>query len=295
MDTTIIIPCVRRSRFLETQTLPAIAAHTPASVPVVVACEPDLNVSQCRQKHMDAAETRYVYFMDVDSIILQDDWLSILLDIMDEHQAGAVTATEHWNGNDMMTGKPFTARGIVVDVGRAIGAGFLYDRKAGAYWDPWLGETYGYIGRELEDVDFAQCVRAQGRKCYKTDLVTFNHAWHEKSDWESDEFALWDYVGYLIKFKWRLPAGEERDRFFRLLHPLATSAFEKNHNVENVSKDQMIRAIYGDVVEYWGGDINAFVAGRGCFSGDRPTTPEQRGVKDIWSGRYKEVKPRSPK
>lgn len=298
MDTTIIIPCVRRSRFLTKTTLPAIAAHTSSDVPVVIAHEPDLNVSECRQKWMNLVETRYVYFMDVDSVIEQDEWLEILLDIMDEHQAGAVTATEHWNGMDMQTGKPFKEKGVVGDVGRVIGAGVLYDKTANAHWDPWLGETYGYIGRELEDVDFGQCIRAQGRGCYKTDRVSYNHAWHKASDWGSDEFRLWKYNAYMINRKWKLPYSPAIDTFFRLLHPQPTTGFEKNHNLDGISMEDATRKIYGDVVGYWGGDADCLPEIGRCFPlgfrGPLLTTPEQRGCEDIWSSRYQEVKPRSP-
>lgn len=299
MDTTIIIPCVRRSRFLEKTTLPAIAAHTPSSVPVVIAHEPALNVSECRQKWMDLAETRYVYFMDVDSVIEQDEWLEILLDIMNEHQAGAVTAAEHWNGKDFR-GEPFKAQGIISDGNRTAGAGCLYDTKVGAKWDPFLGETYGYIGRELEDVDFGWSICNRGYKCYSTDKVAFNHAWHEQSDCDSDEFALWKVVGALIKLKWALPADQERDQFFRLLHPVATAIYEKNHSLPGgLILQKAIRNIYGDIIEYWGGTLGDTSYLEGCFPpghhGPFLTTPEQRGVEDIWSGRYKEVKPRSPK
>jgi len=298
MDTTIIIPCVRRSRFLEKTTLPAIAAHTPSSVPVVIAHEPDLNVSECRQKWMGLAETRYVYFMDVDSVIEQDEWLEMLLDIMDEYQAGAVTAAEHWNGQTVRCDGLFKSQGVVGDGHRVAGAGCLYDKKVGARWDPWLGETYGYIGREFEDVDFAYSVYDQGYKCYSTDRVVFNHAWHDKTDWESDELAMWGLVSNLIKLKWKVPSGLARDNFFRLLHPLPTIKFEKNHNLAGISRQEGIHTIYGDVIEYWGGDPASLPDANECFplchQGALLTTPEERGVEDIWSGRYKEVKPRSP-
>ncbi len=298
MDTTIIIPCVRRSRFLEKTTLPAIAAHTQSSVPVVIAHEPNLNVSECRQKWMDLTETRYVYFMDVDSVIEQDEWLEILLDIMGEYQAGAVTATEHWNGQNIRCDGAFERQGVVGDGHRTAGAGCLYDRNVGAMWDCFLGETYGYIGRELEDVDFAYSVYDQGYKCYSTDRVSFNHAWHEKSDWDSDEFAFWGMICELIKLKWKVPAGKERDGFFCLLHPQPTVEFERNHNLADISRQEAIQTIYGDVIGYWGGNQVSLPDVEKCFllchQGALLTTPDQRGVEDIWSGRYKEVKPRSP-
>ncbi len=298
MDTTIIIPCVRRSRFLEKTTLPAIAAHTPADVPVVIAHEPDLNVSECRQKWMDIAETRYVYFMDVDSVIEQDEWLPILLDIMDEYQAGAVTAAEHWNGMHITCEKAFKSLGVTSDGTRTAGAGCLYDRNVGAKWDPFLGETYGYIGRELEDVDFAYSIYERGHKCYCTDRVAFNHAWHEKADWDSDEFACWGIISFLIELKWRLLDGEDRDNCFRLLHPQPTTTFEKNHQLAGISRQEALQKIYGDLVEYWGGNPHSLPDIYKCLPmgehGPYLSTPEERGVEDIWSGRYKEVKPRSP-
>ena len=298
MDTTIIIPCVRRSRFLEKTTLPAIAAHTPSDVPVVIAHEPDLNVSECRQKWMDIAETRYVYFMDVDSVIEQDDWLGILLDIMDEHQAGAVTAAEHWNGLGINR-KPFVRYNIVHDQHRTAGAGCLYDRNVGAKWDPYLGETYGYIGRESEDVDFGYCITDLGYPCLYTDEVAFNHAWHEQSDWDSDEFAMWGIVSFFIKRKWKLEPGPARDEFFKLVHPLQTRKFEKNHSVAHHTREQAMVKIYGDLIEYWGGDPSKLPLIESCFPkghrGPLLTTPEERGVFDAWSARYQEVKPRSPR
>lgn len=295
MDTTIIIPCVRRSRFLEKTTLPAIAAHTPAAVPVVIAHEPNLNVSECRQKWMDLAETRYVYFMDVDSVMEQDEWLEILLDVMDESQAGAVTMAEHWNGARIKDGKPFKRKNITYETGRTAGAGFLYDKDVQAYWDVYLGETYGYIGREFEDIDFGCCIRAKGRRCYLTNKIAFNHAWHQASDLESDESHLWACVTHLLSVKWKLPGGLARDNFFRLLHPLPTTRFEKNHDLDGIPINDAIRQIYGDVVEYWGGNIESLIPETRCLPLDNFTTPEERGVKDIWSDRYREVKPRSPK
>ena len=299
MDVTIIIPCVRRSRFLTETTLPAIAARTRGDVAVVIAHEPDLNVSECRKKWMDITETRYVYFMDVDSVIEQDSWLEILMDIMEEHQAAVVMPVEHWNGCEVRSGKPLEKNGRVIEKEKMVGAGSLYDRDVGAYWDPYLGETYGYIGRELEDMDFALCIRDLGRKCYQTDQVVFNHAWHEKSDWESDEFACWPIVTQLLKLKWSMDPAH-RSNFFKLIHPLPTTMFEKNHMADSdYDIAETIHEIYGDVIEYWGGDAGNLPYVRGCFKeghhGPLLTTPEERKEKDIWSSRYQEVKPRSPR
>ena len=300
MDTTIIIPCVRRSRFLEKTTLPAIAAHTPGSVPVVIAHEPDLNVSECRQKWMDIAETRYVYFMDVDSLIEQNEWLEVLLDIMDEYQAGAVTVAEHWDGIRFRKAKPFKRKNETIEERRTAGAGCLYDRNVGAWWDTFLGETYGYIGRELEDVDFARCIHSLGYKTYTTDKVAFNHKWHDENVWDTDEYAMWPMVGMLITLKWRLPPGKARDQFFRLIHPQPTEKFEQNHNFRDLTREDGFKAVFGDLIEYWGGCSDMTVPPIGDLyfppghHGPLLTTPEQRGVEDVWSGRYKEVKPRSP-
>lgn len=300
MDTTIIIPCVRRSRFLEKTTLPAIAAHTSDKVPVVIAHEPNLNVSECRQKWMDIAETRYVYFMDVDSVIEQDEWLEILLDIMSEYQAGSVTSQEHWSGRHLCTGEPIKCKDVVGEGRRFAGAGTLYDRNVGAKWDVFLGETYGYIGREMEDVDFAYSIYERGSKCCSTMRAMFNHAWHRPSDWESDEYAMWEIISWLITLKWeKRPPGKSRDEFFRLLHPQPTDQFEKNHNFSGITREEGIKEVFSDLVEYWGGNGDLPYRENGCFPQGRQldvvTTPEERGVEDIWSDRYKEVKPRSPK
>ena len=291
VDATILIPCVRRSRFLNDVTMPAIKKHTPESVKVVICHEPDLNVSECRQKWMNIAETRYVYFMDVDSVIEEDGWIERLLDIMQERQAGSVTAAEHWGGKTMRGDSDFKKTGFI-DEGCCAGAGMLYDRNVGAYWDPYLGETYGYIGRELEDTDFGFNIMSKGFRCIVTDTVAFNHAWHDKSDWDTDEYRLWPIVSALIKMKWE-GKPELRERFFRLLHPVETKLFEKNHVVaDGRSFDELVVAVFGDLASYWGLDIDGMCVGREPL---KPTTPEERGVEDIWSSRYREVKPRTPK
>jgi glycosyltransferase involved in cell wall biosynthesis len=302
MDVTIIIPCVRLSRFLEKVTLPAIAAHTPGNVRMVIAHEPDLNVSECRQKWMELAETRYVYFMDVDSVIDEDEWLEKLMDLMEEHQAGAVTPQEHWGGKAVGGEEPFERTGYFGTIRRTAGAGCLYDTRVGAWWDPNLGETYGYIGRELEDVDFALCIRSLGFMTYGTDIVSFCHDWHDENFKKSDERAMWEVVGLLIEAKWTLPPGRDRDSFFRLIHPLQSRGFEKNHDIVNYARGRAAEHIYGDIVEYWGGDASLLRSiaenGRAVGDGLFPrglTTPEQRGVEDVWSKRYRACKPRSPK
>jgi len=236
--------------------------------------------------------------MDVDSVIEQDEWLPILLDVMDEHQAGAVTAAEHWNGT-AINGQPFKSTGAVHHQHRTAGAGVLYDRNVGAKWDPYLGETYGYIGRELEDVDFAFSIMERGSECVYTDKVAFNHAWHKSSDWDSVEFALWAVVDFFTRQKWKLPVGPARDDYFKLVHPLPTPKFEKNHDLDGISLEEARIKIYGDLVEYWGGNPSKMPIMDDCFPwghrGPVLTTPEERGVKDVWSERYQEVKPRSPK
>ena len=285
------------------QTLPAIASHTSGDVPVVIAHEPTLNVSECRQKWMDLAETRYVYFMDVDSIITQDEWLEIIVDILEEHQAGAVTCRETWKGVMPLSGKPCPEKRSTHESRRLAGAGTLYDRDVGAFWDPHLGETYGYIGRELEDVDFAHCIKHLGRAVLATSIVTFDHAWHDAGYDDTDEVRTWPIISSLIQAKWKCLVKDGRGEFFRLLHPQPTSKFEKNHDFDGVSFEDGIRAIFTDLVGYWGGDVEKVVeharAGGGIDLGDlfngSPQTPAQRGVEDIWSSRYREVKPRSPK
>lgn len=193
----IIIPVQRQSEQLE-RTLANLHQHTGNFVLTVVE-EPDLNVSEARQKAMDVLATHdLVCFLDDDSEMMMDGWLDLMYAVLREQRdAGAVFGGEWW-GTDVapVINPTETAPAhnhlyrlfnttvfpggcepyVEVEYGPA--ACMLMDRRripASVRWDQQIGLRSGWLGGDFEEVDYCYQLRASGRKLYRATRTLFHH------------------------------------------------------------------------------------------------------------------------
>jgi len=228
----VVIPVQRWTAQLDTA-VAALEAHTDRFLLSVVE-EPDLNVSEARQKALEEIVTHdLVCFLDDDSEMIQSGWLDALYRVMEEQEdAGAVFAGEWWGTDDRPTmkdgggGKPaidhkrrvWTGQGepfTEVDYGPA--ACMLLDRRrlpAGLSWDSSIGLRSGWLGGDFEEVDYCyRLSKLHGLRLYRATRTLFHHTGGKLTHRDfvhTDRFRTANVMKLLLNYKYaKAPYDED--------------------------------------------------------------------------------------
>jgi hypothetical protein len=174
----IAIPIAKETPQLE-QCVQAVEHHTKIAYNLIVNAEPHLNVAENRQAIMDKSTARYLCFLDDDSMMIDDHWLTIMIDtIKCKPDAGAVFLKEWWGNEPLGTNFHNATTGIrELDYGPS--ACMLIDRSRipdTFSWDSRIGLRSDWLGGDFEEVDWQYRLRHEtGLKSYMNADKMFHH------------------------------------------------------------------------------------------------------------------------
>lgn len=220
----IVIPVQRETQQLE-ETLIRLYQYT-VNFKLTVLIEPDLNVSEARQKAMDEVVTNdLVCFMDDDSEMCMPRWLDMMYRVLIEQKdAGAVFGGEWWgtdNPPEIYTGmdkslnnqfEPF------MEIEKGPAACMLIDRRritADVKWNYDIGLCSGWLGGDFEEVEYCQRLRARGLKLYRATRSLFHHTGGKKTQKDfifTDRFKTVNIMKMLLDYR-QVKAPEDDDWF----------------------------------------------------------------------------------
>lgn len=170
----IVIPIQRKTEQLD-RTVSLIEKHT-RDYRLIIAEEPDLNVSDARQKAMDEmVDSDLVCFLDDDSEMVMDGWLDEMeFTLRENPNAGAVFGGEWWGPETRPEISPVSGD-VRVEYGPA--ACMLMDmrRVRGVRWDSFIGLRSGWMGGDFEEVDYCFRLQRAGMDLYRCTRSLFHH------------------------------------------------------------------------------------------------------------------------
>lgn len=194
----IIVPIQRETEQLE-KTLGLLDQHTE-NFRLTIVKEPDLNVSEARQKAMaEIATGDIICFIDDDSEMCQPHWLDMMYRVLlEQKDAGAVFGGEWWGTDKSPTINPTETAPAhnhlyrlfnatvwpggcepYVEIEKGPAACMMIDRRrlpAELKWDQHIGLRSGWLGGDFEEVDYCNRMRHQhGLKLYRATRSLFHH------------------------------------------------------------------------------------------------------------------------
>lgn len=154
----------------------ALVEQNTADYRLHIVKEPDLNVSEARQKAMnEIVKGDLVCFLDDDAEMVSPGWLPEMLGILEaKPDAGAVFQIERW-GTEQYVPAAIEETG---EIAYGPAACMLMDRRRLSpkiQWDQKIGLRSGWLGGDFEEVDYCHQIRASGLKLYRTSRSVFNH------------------------------------------------------------------------------------------------------------------------
>lgn len=140
--------------------------------------EPNINVAEARQIMMQRCKTPYICFIDYDTETIDSYWLDRMMETMRKKQAAIVFPNELWGTSQanisMKFDQDFSDQDHPIQYGPA--ACMLMDlSKCRVTWDPYIGLRNGWLGGDVEEVDYCFKVQILGHTIYRCMSTAFHH------------------------------------------------------------------------------------------------------------------------
>ena len=231
----LIIPVEKLSTQLDTSVALIQANTTNFNLHVLE--DASVNVGECRQTAMEnQSYGDIMVFLDYDSEISDPDWLDVMYDKLVAHpDAGAIYGREVWGTRENDTRIHELADEVTCEVHQGPAACMMIDRSRftpSIKWDTTMGLKNGWLGGDLEDVDFVWKLRAAELKMYEA-ATWFRHTGGKTTFelyHESDRRKTIHIMKHLIAHKYTV-------------HPTCTDFFAELNYVEADSNDDtMLKA-----------------------------------------------------
>jgi len=242
----IVIPYKDNSEQLD-KTVRLVEEHT-SGYKLHLVREPNLNVSDARQKAMDeVVHGDIVCFLDDDSEMVHDGWLDAMARSLDANpDAGAVFGGEWW-GTEKQTEVNPVAGDVEIDYGPA--ACMLIDKRRipeQVKWDSNIGLCNGWLGGDFEEVDYCYQLSRAGLKLLRCTSALFHHTGGRttlRDFGRSDRARTTRAMQILLNYKYA-KAPEDADWFKGLKYAKA-SVTDDNM----LAGGETLRGCYKDVIE----------------------------------------------
>lgn len=212
----LIIPVEKTSAQLD-KTLGLIEQYTK-NFNLILVNEPDLNVSEARQKAMDEmAKNRVICFLDYDSEMIHPEWLDAMYETLQRREdAGAVFAGEWWGTEEEIIIDTSKYQEFETPKGPAACMMLDLDRiPESVQWDVNIGLRNGWLGGDFEEVEYQKQLERAGLKLYQCFGAVFHHTGGRTSMRrfaQSDRHKTVRIMRLLIEYKYG-KAPEDDDYF----------------------------------------------------------------------------------
>jgi len=174
---TVALPAERHSEQLDT-TL-AKLEYTRTEYKLELNIDASVNVAEARQAMIDKCRTQYICFIDYDTEIIDTLWLEKMLATMTRSGAGIVFAQELWGTSfeniSLRFDRDFSNQDAPISFGPAACMLVNLDKCRGVKWDPYMGLRNGWLGGDVEEVDYCFKVQRAGHKVYRCASTAFHH------------------------------------------------------------------------------------------------------------------------
>lgn len=243
---TIALPIEQHSRQLDI-TLQKLQL-TKAPYQLDIELDSTINVAEARQKLMDRCKTQYICFIDFDTEIIEADWLEKCLQTMQRTGAWAVFPHEIWGTSGLIVGRKYDPQPMDQDYPIQFGpaACMLVDvmKCQQLKWDTRIGLRNGWLGGDVEEVDYCRRIYKAGGVIYRCHGTAFHHT-GGKTDMNkycgTDRGKTAAIMLQLLDYKYRLcPDNED---FFKALQYIKA----KDTN-DLMAETGHLRECYHDVI-----------------------------------------------
>jgi hypothetical protein len=219
MTIEVVIPVQRDSAQLERTVRAFELSDTGCNLRVLV--DPEVNVSEARQRAMDECKADMICFLDDDAEMIHKGWLASMLAVMEQTPDAGVVFAQEWRGTDPEPARP----GACADgepktyVGAGAAACMLIDRRkvpAGVKWDANIGLRNGWLGGDFEEVDYCTRLWQAGVQSYLARNAVFHHTGGKTTSeaWsKTDRAKTVNIMSQLVTYRARL--GPDNPDWFR--------------------------------------------------------------------------------
>lgn len=138
-----------------------------------------INVAEARQVMIDRCKTQHICFIDYDTETIDSYWLQKMLQTMEIKQAGIVFPNELWGTSQANISMKFdndhSDQDHPISFGPAACMLIDLNKCKNIKWDKYIGLRNGWLGGDVEEVDY--CYRAQqaGSTVYRCMSTAFHH------------------------------------------------------------------------------------------------------------------------
>ncbi len=242
----LIIPVEKSSAQLD-RTVRLIEQYTE-NYNLILVNEPDLNVSEARQKAMDElAENTVICFLDSDSEMVHPEWLDAMYETLQRKKdAGAVFAGEWWGTESEVIIDTSKYKEFETPKGPA--ACMMMDRTRipeSVHWDINIGLRNGWLGGDFEEVDYEKRLELAGLKLYQCFGAVFHHTGGRTSlrqFTKSDRHKTVRVMRLLLEYKYG--KAPEDDDYFKDLKYIKADP----NNDNKMALNGNLRDCYAEVI-----------------------------------------------
>jgi glycosyltransferase involved in cell wall biosynthesis len=248
MSIQVTIPVQKQTRLLE-ECLASVRKYTRLPHEIKVLERPDLNVAEARQVALNESDHDYVVFLDDDSVITDPNWLEAMVGAVRDDTV-CTFGRELWGSDECPLGLPheYAPKGEdtpTLEFGPAACMLVVRDRvPKDVKWDPYIGLNNGWLGGDLEEVDFCFKLREAGLKLREADTV-FHHTGGKTRFWDhrkTDRYKTMITMMRLLRYKYT--TSPQDGDWFKGFQYVKASATDDNMLAEGSN----LRDCYKDVI-----------------------------------------------
>jgi hypothetical protein len=175
---TVAIPTEKHSEQLDT-TLEKLAI-TKQRYSLDLRFDSTMNVAEARQQMLQDCTNPYICFIDYDSEMIDPDWLTKMLQTIQQTNAAIVCCNEIWGTSQVPLSHQFDpnykhGQDYPITFGPAACMLMDVSKCKPIQWDYYMGLRNGWLGGDVEEVDFCFKVLRAGHSIYRCNTTAFHH------------------------------------------------------------------------------------------------------------------------